>query len=352
MKTKAYTAKAADQPLEYYEFERREPNDTDVVVEILYSGICHSDIHTARGDWGDVEYPCVPGHEIVGKVVQVGKDVTNFEVGDTVGIGCMVNSCGECKACKSDFEQACETSGPVWTYSSEDPIDGSDTKGGYSDKIVVTEKFVVPMPESLDITKAAPLLCAGITMYSPLAHWQMGPGKVVGILGLGGLGHMGVKIAKAMGTEVWVITSSPEKGEDARKYGADGVVVSSSEADMESAYRKFDLIVDTIPVEHDLSQYLELLAINGTICLVGPINPMPGYHGSNLMSGRKSIAGSGIGSIKETQEMLEFCAKHDILPDTEMITMDKVNEAWDNVAKKGMSHRYVIDIQESFGGKK
>jgi len=347
MKAKSYAAMAEGKPLEYYEFDRREPNDTDVVVDIKYSGICHSDIHTARGDWGEVEYPCIPGHEIIGEVTAVGSKVTKFKPGDTVGVGVMVNSCGKCAACKADFEQACEE-GMILTYSSTDPIDGTDTKGGYSDKIVVTENFVLDIPEGLDITKASPLLCAGITMYSPLRHWDAGPGKVVGILGLGGLGHMGVKLAGAMGAEVWVITSSPEKAEDAKKFGATGVVVSSSEEDVKSAYRKFDLIIDTVPVEHDLAKYIEMLNINGTICLVGPINPMPGYHGGELIGGRKSIAGSGIGSIKETQEMLEFCAEHNVLPEIEMITMDKVNEAWDDVVSKGKSHRYVINVEESF----
>lgn len=347
MKTKSFAALSADKPLEYYEFDRREPTAKDVEVKIHYSGICHSDIHIARGDWGEVEYPCVPGHEIIGEVTRVGSEVTNFKAGDLVGVGVVVNSCGTCDACKRDMEQYCEA-GPVYTYNAKDPVDGTDTKGGYSDLIVTPEKFVIPIPEGLDEAKASPLLCAGITMYSPLKHWQAGPGKKVAILGLGGLGHMGVKYAKALGAEVYVITSSPEKANDAKKYGADGVVVSSSDKDMKAAYRKFDLIIDTVPVEHDLRPYLELLNLNGTICLVGPINPMPSYHGGDVIGGRKSIAGSGIGSVKEIKEMLEFSAKQNILPDVEEIAMEQVNEAWEAMQSKKMSHRYVINVKKSF----
>ncbi len=347
MKAKSFAVQSTNTPLSYFEFDRREPTDFDVEVEILYSGICHSDIHTARGDWGHVEYPCVPGHEITGIVKRVGGKVTQFKPGDKVGVGVIVNSCNECAACKSDYEQYCEQ-GPTYTYSSKDPIDGSETKGGYSDLIVTLEKFVVLIPENLDLSKAAPLLCAGITMYSPLKHWNTGPGKKVGIIGLGGLGHMGVKYAKAMGAEVFVITTSPEKAEAAKSFGADGVIVSSDDSGMESLKRKFDLLIDTIPVEHNLDKYLPLLNINGTIVLVGPINPMPGFHGGDLIDGRKSIAGSGIGSMKEVREMLEFSAQHNILPETEVIKIEDVNEAWETISKKGISHRFVIDLSKSF----
>lgn len=347
MKAKSFAVQSANTPLSYFEFDRREPTDFDVEVEILYSGICHSDIHTARGDWGHVEYPCVPGHEITGIVKRVGGKVTQFKPGDKVGVGVIVNSCNECAACKSDYEQYCEQ-GPTYTYSSKDPIDGSETKGGYSDLIVTLEKFVVLIPENLDLSKAAPLLCAGITMYSPLKHWNTGPGKKVGIIGLGGLGHMGVKYAKAMGAEVFVITTSPEKAEAAKSFGADGVIVSSDDSGMESLKRKFDLLIDTIPVEHNLDKYLPLLNINGTIVLVGPINPMPGFHGGDLIDGRKSIAGSGIGSMKEVREMLEFSAKHNILPEVEVIKIEDVNEAWEKISNKGISHRFVIDLSKSF----
>jgi len=347
VKAKAYAAMSSDKPLEYYEFDRREPTVNDVEFKVQFCGVCHSDVHTARGDWGSVEYPCVTGHEIVGVVTRVGSDVTKHKVGDKVGVGCLVNSCGTCAPCKDGLEQYC-AAGPVWTYSSVDPVDGTDTKGGYSTAMVAPEHFVIAIPEGLSLPEAAPLLCAGITMYSPLMHWKTGPGMNVGIIGLGGLGHMGVKYAKAMGAHVGVITSSPSKVDAAIQYGADEVVVFSSDVDMQQAKRKFDLIIDTIPSTHDLKPYMDLLNVNGTIVLVGPINPMPGFHGNDVMNGRKSIAGSGIGGIKETKEMLEFSAKHGIVPDIEVITMNDINTAWDALANKQMSHRYVIDIEKSF----
>lgn len=347
MRVKSYAAQSLDKPLEYYEFDRREPTENDVEIKVLFCGVCHSDIHTARGDWGEVNYPCIPGHEIVGIVTRVGSAVTKFKPGDRAGIGCMVNSCGNCKPCKQNLEQYCDND-PTWTYSSKDPIDGSDTKGGYSTGMVAPENFVVHIPKSLDMAEAAPLLCAGITMYSPLKHWKAVPGMKVGIVGLGGLGHMGVKYAKAMGAEVSVITSSPEKTDIAKSYGASGVVVSSSEFGMKKARRKFDLIIDTIPNSHGLAPYLELLNVNGTIVLVGPINPMPEFHGGDLIGGRKSIAGSGIGGIKETEEMLEFSAKNHIVPSIEIIKMQDINKAWDSLVSRQMSKRYVIDIKKSF----
>ena len=347
MKVKSFATFVADKPLEYYEFERREPNADDVELEIHYCGVCHSDLHTARGDWGEVEYPCVPGHEIIGVITKVGSAVTKFKPGDRVGVGCMVNSCGSCEACKRGFENSCfkET---IWTYSSKDPIDNTDTKGGYSTFMVAPEHFVLNIPESLDSAHATPLLCAGITMYSPLRHWKVGPGMKVGVIGLGGLGHMGVKYAKAMGAEVWAITSSPEKATAAKAYGAAGVVVSTSAKDMENAAHKFDLLLDTIPKAHDLSPYIKLLNIHGTICLVGPIEQMPSYHSGELIDGQKSIAGSGIGGIKETKEMLEYSAEHDILPDIEIISIQDVNKAWDSLINKEMAKRYVIDMKKSF----
>lgn len=347
MKTQSFAAPAQDKPLEYYEFDRREPNDTDIELEVHYCGICHSDIHTARGDWGEVEYPCVPGHEIVGIVTRVGNKVTNFKPGDRVGVGCMVNSCGKCDACKRGFENSCfeET---VWTYSSKDPVDGTDTKGGYSTIMVAPEHFVLHLPEELDMAEAAPLLCAGITTYSPLRHWDVKQGKKVGIIGLGGLGHMGVKYAKAMGAEVWVITSSPEKVGTAESYGADGVIVSSSLEDMEKAANHFDFLLDTIPKAHDLEPYLKLLNIHGTVCLVGPIEPMPGFHSGSVIGGQKSIAGSGIGGIQETKEMLAYSAKHNILPEIEIIDIKDVNKAWDTLQSKQTAKRFVINIKDSF----
>ncbi len=347
MKTKAFAAPAVDKPLGYYEFDRREPRATDVELQVHYCGVCHSDLHTARGDWGEVEYPCVPGHEIVGIVTRVGGDVTKFKPGDRVGVGCMVNSCGKCNACKMGYENSC-FAGATWTYSSKDPIDGTDTKGGYSNIMLAPEHFVLPLPESLDMAQAAPLLCAGITTFAPLRRWEAGPGKVVGIIGLGGLGHMGVKYAKAMGAEVWVITSSPDKAEAAKAYGAAGVIVSSNESDMANAAHKFDFLLNTIPKAHDLTPYIKLLNVKGTICLVGPIEPMPGFHSGDILNGQKSIAGSDIGSIAETAEMLSYSAEHNILPDIEIIKIQDINEAWASLTKKQMAKRYVIDIKNSF----
>lgn len=347
MKAKSFAAPSAVTPLEYYEFDRREPTATDVEIDVHFCGVCHSDIHTAHGDWGEVEYPCIPGHEIVGVVTRVGKAVTQFKPGDHVGVGCMVNSCGTCEACKSGFENSC-FNGTVWTYSSKDPVDGTDTKGGYSTLMVAPEHFVLHLPDSIDMAHAAPLLCAGITTYSPLRHWKIGKGSKVGVIGLGGLGHMGVKYAKAMGAEVWVITTSKEKAAAALSYGATGVIVSSSKKEMDEAAHKFDFLLDTIPKGHDVSPYLQLLNLHGTICLVGPIEPMPGFHSGNLISGQKSIAGSGIGGIKETQEMLAYSAKHQILPEIEIIRIQDINTAWQSLMSKQMSKRYVIDMKKSF----
>lgn len=347
MRTKSFAVPAVDKPLAYYEFDRREPNANDVEFKVDYCGVCHSDIHTARGDWGGIEYPCVPGHEIVGTVTRVGDAVKAFKPGDRVGVGCMVNSCGSCAACQQGYENSCfnET---IWTYSSKDPVDGTDTKGGYSTIMVAPEHFVLAIPEPLDMAHAAPLLCAGITTYSPLRHWKVGPGRKVGIIGLGGLGHMGVKYAKAMGAEVWVITSSPEKAEAAKAYGATGVIVSSSEEEMQNAANEFDFLLDTIPKAHDLTPYIKLLNIHGTICLVGPIEPMPSFHSGDLIHGQKSIAGSGIGGIKETQEMLEYSAEHSITPEIEVIDIKDINNAWESLINKQMAKRFVIDMHRSF----
>jgi alcohol dehydrogenase (NADP+) len=345
MKAKCYASKSASSKLEYLEFDRREPNEHDVEFEVKFCGVCHSDIHTARGDWGEIEYPCVPGHEIVGIVTRVGSEVKDFKPGDRVGVGCMVNSCGECEPCKNNLENYCDND-PTWTYSSTDPIDGTDTKGGYSTIMVAPEKFVMAIPDSLELADAAPLLCAGITMYSPLRHWGAKKGMKIGILGLGGLGHMGVKYAKAMGAEVHVITSSPNKEEAALKYGADGVIISTDNVAVESARRKFDLIIDTIPGEHDLGIYLDMLNVDGTMVQVGPIATDLTFNA--LLQRRTSIAGSGIGSVSETKEMLKFSAERGIVPDIEVIDISKINEAWDNMVAKQMSHRYVIDMEKSF----
>jgi uncharacterized zinc-type alcohol dehydrogenase-like protein len=347
MKVKAFGAVVADKPLEHIEIDRREPLDNEVEIKIQYCGICHSDIHTARGDWGEIRYPCVTGHEIVGVVSRVGDSVLSHKVGDRVGVGCMVNSCGTCEPCKSGLEQYCDND-CTWTYDSIDPVDGTTTQGGYSSLIVVPEHFVISIPESLSSAEAAPLLCAGITTYSPLRHWGAKEGVRVGIIGLGGLGHMGVKYAKAMGATVTVVTSSPDKVETAKKYGADSVIVSTSDEQMKATSRSLDLLIDTIPNAHDLTPYLDLLGVNGSIVLVGPITNMPGYHSGTVIGGRKSIAGSGIGGIKETQEMLAFSAEHNIVPEIEIITTNEVNSAWDALVDKQMAKRYVIDIEKSF----
>jgi alcohol dehydrogenase (NADP+) len=345
MKVKSFASKSPSSKLEYYEFDRREPNERDVELEVKYCGVCHSDIHTARGEWGEIEYPCVPGHEIVGIVTRVGSDVKTFKPGDRVGVGCMVNSCGECEPCKNNLENYCDND-PTWTYSSTDPVDGTDTKGGYSTMIVVPEKFAIAIPDSIDFAHAAPLLCAGITMYSPLKHWGTKKGMTIGILGLGGLGHMGVKYAKAMGAEVYVITSSPNKVKDALGYGADGVIISKDKDAVGSARRKFDLIIDTIPGKHQLGIYLDMLNLDGTMVQVGPIATELTFNA--LLQRRTSIAGSGIGSVSETKEMLQFSADHSIAPDIEIIDISKINDAWDSMVTKQMSHRYVIDIEKSF----
>lgn len=345
MKAKSYASKSANSKLEFYEFDRREPNEYDVEFDVKFCGVCHSDIHTARGEWGEVAYPCIPGHEIVGIVTRVGSNVKTFKPGDRVGVGCMVNSCAECEPCKNNLENYCDND-PTWTYSSVDRIDSTDTKGGYSTVMVAPEKFVMSIPDSLDFAHAAPLLCAGITMYSPLKHWGVKKGMKVGILGLGGLGHMGVKYAKAMGSEVYVITSSPSKEKVALEYGATGIIISTDQAAVESAHKMFDLIIDTIPGKHDLEPYLAMLRVDGTIVQVGPIATEMTFNA--LLQRRTSIAGSGIGSVAETKEMLQFSADHGILPDIDVIDISKINEAWDSMVAKQMSHRYVIDIENSF----
>lgn len=351
MKVKAYAAKSAKSPLEYFEFERREPTSYDVEFEVLYCGVCHSDIHTARNEWYDwaaTKYPCVVGHEIVGRVTRIGKKVTRFKIGEFVGVGCLVNSCRKCKNCRKNLEQYCEVDG-VGTYNSQDPIDKKITKGGYSQLQVVQEAFVLKIPKGMDLAKAAPLLCAGITTYSPLRHWKVGKGMKVGIVGLGGLGHMGLKYAKAFGAEVYVITTSPKKAKDAKKYGADGVVLMTDQKQVKTNKSNFDFLLNTVPVAHDLHPYIDLLSSDGVMVIVGAITELKsGFHGWSLISKRRSIAGSVIGGIKETQEVLDFSSKHNIYPDIEIIKMDEINKAFDTVVNKGISHRFVIDIKSSF----
>lgn len=339
---KGYGTNAATDPISPLSFERRAVGENDVKLDILFCGICHSDIHQARNEWGNSMYPMVPGHEIVGRVTEVGSKVKKFKKDQLVGVGCLVDSCQDCPSCAEGLEQYCEK-GWVGTYNSRDKK-GELTYGGYSDHIVVDEKFVVSVPENLDVRAVSPLLCAGITTYSPLAHWKVGKGQKVGIVGLGGLGHMGVKFAHAMGAHVVMITTSPEKGNDAKKLGADDVLISKDAAAMEKAANSFDFILNTIPVEHDVSPYVSLLKRDATMVIVGAISPVTGVHGGALVMQRKKIAGSLIGGIKETQEMLDFCGKHNIVCDVEVIPPSKINEAYERTVKGDIKYRFVIDM--------
>ncbi|WP_312936278.1 NAD(P)-dependent alcohol dehydrogenase [Pseudomonas sp.] len=339
-----YAAQTSTSPLAPMQFQRRSPRPDDVALDILYCGVCHSDIHQARNEWGIAVYPLMPGHEIIGRVTAVGSDVTTYQVGDLVGVGCMVDSCRSCKACQADLEQYCEE-GPTMTYATPDRVDGSNTMGGYSSSIVVSEHFVVRIPEGLDPAAAAPILCAGITTYSPLKHHGVGPGHKVGILGMGGLGHMGIKLAKALGAEVTLFTRSAAKAEEARRQGADHVIVSTDEAQMQAAAGHFDFLLDTIPVQHDLNPYLETLTFDGVHILVGLIEPVePPIHAANLVLKRRVIAGSLIGGIAETQEVLDFCAEHNVSCDIEMLDIRHINEAYERMIKGDVKYRFVIDM--------
>jgi alcohol dehydrogenase (NADP+) len=344
--TKAYAAASATSPLALDIIKRREPTDRDVQIEILYCGICHSDLHTVRDEWSSVmatTYPCVPGHEIVGKVIKVGSAVTRFKEEDLVGVGCMVDSDQTCPHCQADVEQFCN-SGAIFTYNSPDKHLGGVTYGGYSENIVVDENFVLSVPENLDIAGVAPLLCAGITTYSPIRRWGDIKGKKVGILGLGGLGHMGVKFAHAFGAHVVVFTTSPGKKEDALRLGAHEVIVSTNPEEMQQHVGSFDFILDTISAEHDINSYLGMLSLEGNLTLVGaPEKPMS-ISAFSLIFGRKSLSGSLIGGIKETQEMLDFCGQHNITADVEVIPIQKVNEAYERMVKSDVKYRFSIDI--------
>ncbi|TDN82774.1 putative zinc-type alcohol dehydrogenase-like protein [Salegentibacter sp. 24] len=341
---KAYGAQSSDADLKALKIQRREITQDDVKIDIEYCGVCHSDIHQVRNDWKNSKYPVVPGHEIIGRVTQVGKNVTNFKKGDLVGVGCMVDSCQECDSCKEDLEQFCEN-GATLTYNSKDKHLGGHTYGGYSQEIVVDKEFVLSVPENIDAKAAAPLLCAGITTYSPLRHWNVKKGDKVGVIGLGGLGHMGVKFAHALGAQVVMITTSPSKAEDAKKLGADKVLVSKNEADMKKQAGTFDFLLNTIPVGHDMNPYVALLKRDATMVLVGAIEPLEPLHGGGLIGRRKRIAGSVIGGIKETQEMLDFCGEHNIVSDIEMIDMQNINQAFDRVVKSDVKYRFVIDMK-------
>lgn len=345
LKSVGYAALRADKPLEHFRFERREPGAHDVQIEILYCGVCHSDLHLARDEWGGTEYPIVPGHEIVGKVIKVGDSVSKFTVGDTVGVGCMVDSCRKCANCGDGYEQYCDQ-GFIATYNSEEKQTGGVTYGGYSNNIVVTEDFVLRVDDSLDLAGVAPLLCAGITTYSPLRHWGVKEGHQVAVVGLGGLGHMGVKIAKAMGAEVTMITTSPSKVGDAKRLGADHVIISKNSDEMKAARNRFDFILNTVAVPHNLDDYANLLRRDGTMTLVGlPAEPHPSPSVGVLIGKRRSIAGSLIGGIAETQEMLDFCAQHGITADIEMIDIKDINEAYERMLKSDVKYRFVIDLK-------
>lgn len=343
---KAYGTHSSDEELVLMEIERRNLLSNDIEIKILYCGVCHSDIHSVRNEWGDAKYPMVPGHEIVGEVTNVGSEVTKFKVGDKVGVGCMVDSCQHCSSCKGGTEQYCENFSTL-TYGSKDVHLGGYTYGGYAEKIIVTEDFVLNIPKQLDISKVAPLLCAGITTYSPLRHWNVKKGDKVGVIGLGGLGHMGIKFAHAMGCHVVMITTSPEKGSDAKLLGADEVLISKDSAAMHKHKNSFDFLLNTVPVDHDVNPYLKLLKRDTTMVLVGAIEPLSKVDAGILVLQRKNIAGSLIGGIAETQEMLDFCGEHNILPEVEMIEMQDINEAFDKVVKSDVKYRFVIDIADS-----
>ena len=342
----AYAAHSPIDSLKQFTLERRAVLENDVKIDILYCGVCHSDIHMTRDEWGfNPIYPMVPGHEIIGKVSQIGNNVTKFKVGDLVGVGCMVGSCHNCESCRYGLEQYCER-GFIGTYGAKDVYHGGEiTYGGYSQQVVVDQSFVLTIPVNLQLDSVAPLLCAGITTWSPLNHWKVGKGDVVGIIGLGGLGHMGVKFANALGCKVVMITTSSHKSEDAKKIGAHEVLLSNDEDELAKYKGKFDFLLNTIPIEHDMSKYIPLLKLDATMVVVGSFTPLKGVHGTPLIKGRKRIAGSLIGGIKETQEMLDFCGKNNIIADVEVINIQDVNLAYSRMIKSDVKYRFVIDIK-------
>jgi len=344
LEVKGYAAQSAETPLAPFEFTRRDLRPTDVEVTIRYCGVCHSDIHQARNEWHNSLYPMVPGHEIIGQISRIGSEVSGFTLGEWVGVGCMVDSCQECSACAKGLEQYCEKH-PTLTYNGTDRHDGLPTYGGYSDKIISAANFVVHLTEGLDPAAAAPLLCAGITTYSPLRHWKIGPGHKVAVVGLGGLGHMALKFAKAFGADVTLFTRTPGKETEARRLGAEHVVISTDEEQMKAVAGRFDFIIDTVPTEHDLNPYLATLALDGTLCLVGLIGPLePPVNSIALLLGRRAVTGSGIGGIAETQEMLDFCAATGVTCDVEMINIQEINEAYERMLRSDVRYRFVIDL--------
>tara|TARA_B100000378_G_scaffold220472_1_gene183855 strand:+ start:627 stop:1670 length:1044 start_codon:yes stop_codon:yes gene_type:complete len=341
--TKGYAAPSAEEVLGAFDFERREVGPHDVRFEILYCGVCHSDIHQARNEWGNTIYPVVPGHEIVGRVTEVGAHVSKFSIGDLAAVGCLVDSCRECDNCKKGLEQYCRVES-VYTYNSKDTISGGVTYGGYSNQIVVDEKYVLKVSDKLPLAGVAPLLCAGITTYSPLRHWKVGKGHRVAVVGLGGLGHMAVKFAASFGAEVTMLSRSPEKEEDARKLGASHFVLTKDAEQVKNINKNFDFIVNTVSAEHDYNMYLNMLDTDGVmICVGAPPTPMQ-IMGFGLLGERRSIAGSGIGGIPETQEMLDYCAEHNITSEVEIIPMDYINDAYERMLKSDVKYRFVIDM--------
>jgi len=344
LKAVGYAAQTAQTPLAPFSFDRRQPGSHDVQIEILFCGVCHSDLHTVRNEWHNTVYPALPGHEIVGRVTKVGAHVKHFKAGDLAGVGCMVDSCQHCPSCAEGLEQYCEN-GFTGTYNAPDKHNGGVTYGGYANNIVVDEKFVLRISDKLDPAGAAPLLCAGITTYSPLRHWKVGKGHKVGIVGLGGLGHMGVKIAHAMGAHVVLFTTSPNKIDDALRLGADEVVISKDPKQMEAHANSFDFILNTVAAPHNLDAFLSLLKRDGAMTLVGaPAESHPSPNVFNLIMKRRTLAGSLIGGIKETQEMLDFCAEHGIVSDIEMIAIQDINQAYERMLKSDVKYRFVIDM--------
>ncbi len=340
-KSQAFAAHSASSPLSPFTLERRDPGPEDIQIDIQYCGVCHSDLHTARNEWGSTVYPCVPGHEIVGKVTAVGANVKKFKVGDTAAVGCMVDSCRQCASCQQGLENYCDNF--ILTYNSPDKHLGGVTLGGYAQSIVVDQHFVFRVPENLPLPAVAPLLCAGITTYSPLRHWKVGPGQKVGVVGLGGLGHMGVKLAHALGAHVVLFTTSPGKAEDGKRLGADEVVISR-DAEAMAKQGGFDFILDTVSAKHDINPYLNMLKRDGTVVLVGaPNEPLP-TAAFGLIFKRRQFAGSLIGGVPETQEMLDFCGKHGITADVEVIPIQQINEAYERMLKSDVKYRFVIDM--------
>jgi uncharacterized zinc-type alcohol dehydrogenase-like protein len=341
---KAYGATAINAQLTEMNIQRREVTEYDVEIEILYCGVCHSDLHTLRNDWGGTIYPTVPGHEIVGKVSAIGNKVTKLKVGDNAAVGCLVDSCRTCASCKKDLEQYC-LNGFTGTYNGREKYLGNQTFGGYSEKIVVEEHFVLKVPKNLDLAATAPLLCAGITTWSPLRHWKVGKESKVAVVGLGGLGHMAIKLAKGLGAEVTLFSRTPEKESDALKLGANAVIISTDSNQMQTVKGKFDLIIDTVPYEHDVNPYISTLNISGTLVLVGYLGNLdPVLNTVPMILGRKSVAGSVIGGISETQEMLDFCGQHSIVSEIEIIKMQNINEAFERMLKSDVHYRFVIDM--------